>query len=148
MSDQTSQAEKGVGVVLYTTVPVNLFRMGNASGPRLDNIRDWDVPIELVGTGSTAVKMVKADGGISTFDGIAKDMVDGKWWCIPATVVLPDTINVVKDKMNPKTGITHYSIRPARYMTLLEFADGLRMLAAKATPMFTVGRYHAATSNK
>ena len=29
---------KSSGLFLYTTVPVNLFRMGNASGPRLDRV--------------------------------------------------------------------------------------------------------------
>ena len=28
---------------LFTNVPVDLFRMGNASGPRLDNVRPQDV---------------------------------------------------------------------------------------------------------
>jgi hypothetical protein len=128
---------KSSGLVLYTTVPVNLFRMGNASGPRLDNVRDQDVPSETVGEGKAAVRMVRPDGGISTFDGIDKSLADRKWWCIPADIMLPDTIRLVRDKRNPKTGLTHYSIRPARYMTMLEFADGLKAQATKAKLVFT-----------
>ena len=136
----------GLPAALFTVVPVDLFRMGNASGPRLDNIRPEDVPIEIVGAGASAVRMVRPDGGISTFDGIDPRMADRKWWCIPASAVLPDSLRLKRDTRNPVNGLTHYSIRPARYMTLLEFADGLRILAAKATLVFLPpGAKHAAS---
>jgi hypothetical protein len=123
---------------LYTTVPVDLFRMGNASGPRLDNIRPEDIEIEIVGTGDSAVRMVRPDGGISTFDGIDPRKLNRKWWCIPVATVLPSTGCVKRDNRNPLNGLTHYSLRPTRYMTLLEFADGLRAVATKATLVFTI----------
>lgn len=123
---------------LFTTVPVDLFRMGNASGPRLDNVRPRDVVFEEVTLGDgSVVKMVKPEGGISTFDAINPRM-PGKWWRIPSGTQLPDTIRVVRDQTVSGTTITHYSLRPARYMTLLEFVTGLQSLATKAVPMFTV----------
>lgn len=131
-----SSSPAPIGVALYTTVPVNLFRLGNASGPRLDNIRPQDVPTYEVGTGENAVKHVKPDGGISTFDGMDKTR-PGKWWCIPANVVLPDTVRITKDHKT-REGLTHYSLRPSRVMALLTFAEGLRAIAEKAVPMFTV----------
>ena len=124
--------------VLFTNVPVDLFRMGNASGPRLDNVRDTDVPFEEIRVGDGhIVRMVKPDGGISTFDAI-NPRLPGKWWRIPAGTMLPDTIRVVRDQRDPRTRITHYSLRPTRYMTLLQFVSGLQELATKAQPMFTV----------
>ena len=83
------------------------------------------------------LRMVHPRGGISTFDGINPKR-PGKWWRIPADTVLPDTIRVVRDQRDPLTQLTHYSLRPARYMTLLEFVSGLQALALKAVPMFTL----------
>ena len=40
------------------------------------------------------------------------------------------------DRRNLMTKIAHYSLRPARYITLLEFAESLRELAQHAQPMF------------
>ena len=123
---------------LFTTVPVDLFRSGNSSSPRLDNIRAQDVPIEDMRFSTGEVKrMVRPDGGISTFDGyVAKPGV--KWWKIPKGTKLPETIRVVKDHYNKAMRATHYSLRPARLMTLLEFSEGLRELAKSAVPMFTL----------
>jgi hypothetical protein len=81
--------------------------------------------------------MVHPRGGISTFDRVVPKR-PGKWWRIPADTVLPDTIRVVQDQRDPFTLITHYSLRPTRYMTLLQFVSGLQMLAQKAMPMFTL----------
>lgn len=126
-------AGDSLSIGLYTIVPLDLFRMGNASGPRLDNIRPEDVPIEVVGSGAAATKMVRPEGGISTFDGIDRSKLDRKWWCIPGKTPLPETLRITRDHYNPRNGLTHYSLRPARYMTLLEFADGLKVISAKAT---------------
>jgi hypothetical protein len=123
---------------LFTNVPVDLFRMGNASGPRLDNVRPQDVDFmdENLPNGEV-VRMVHPRGGISTFDGV-NPRLPGKWWRIPAGTMLPDSIRIVRDQHVPGTQLTHYSLRPARYMTLLEFVGGLQNLATKALPMFTV----------
>jgi len=123
---------------MFTNVPVDLFRMGNASGPRLDNVRPQDVDFvdEKLANGQV-VRMVHPRGGRSTFDGV-NPRLPGKWWRIPAGTMLPDTIRVIRDQRDPRTQITHYSLRPARYMTLLEFVGGLQVLAMKAMPMFTV----------
>jgi hypothetical protein len=132
---------------LYTSVPLDLFRMGNASGPQLNKIRPEDVPTETVGEGPAAVVMVRAEGGISTFDGIDQTKLNRKWWCIPAGTLLPETLVIKKDNLNRRNGLTHYSIRPARYMTLLEFANGLRTLSSKATLVFTKPVSHAKSSH-
>lgn len=123
---------------LFTSVPVDLFRLGNSAGPRLDNIRPQDVDTEDVTLPSgEIVRMVHPRGGISTFDGINRRM-PGKWWRIPSGTVLPDTIRVVRDQTDPRSGITHFSIRPTNTMSLLTFVAGLQALALHAQPMFTV----------
>jgi hypothetical protein len=123
---------------LFTNVPVDLFRMGNASGPRLENVRPQDVDFEdLTLPNGQVMRMVHPRGGISTFDGINPKR-PGKWWRIPSGTVLPDAIRVVRDLRDPLAGLTHYSLRPTRYMTLLEFVAGLQILAVKAEPMFNL----------
>lgn len=123
---------------LFTTIPVELFRKGNTAGPRLDNIRPSavDVVEETMPNGET-IRMVHPRGGISTFDGINRRL-PGKWWRIPAGTAVPDSIRVVRDRRDPVSQLTHYSLRPTRYMTLLEFVSGLQNLALKALPMFTM----------
>ena len=123
---------------LFTTIPVDVFRLGNSAGPRIDNVRPQDVDTEdlKLANGET-IRMVHPRGGISTFDGINRRL-PGKWWRIPAGTMLPDTIRVVRDQRDPVTQLTHYSLRPTYYMTLLTFVAGLRMLAVKAVPMFSV----------
>ena len=123
---------------LFTNVPVDLFRMGNAAGPRLDNVRPQDVDfVEERLPNGQVVRMVQPRGGISTFDGIDPRR-PGKWWRIPGGTLLPETIRVVRDLRDPRTRLTHYSLRPARYMTLLEFVGELQALAMKAVPMFSL----------
>jgi Tse2 ADP-ribosyltransferase toxins len=123
---------------MFTNVPVDLFRIGNASGPRLDNVRPQDVDIvdEKLPSGQV-IRMVHPRGGISTFNGINRRL-PGKWWRIPAGTTLPDTIRVVRDQRDPLTQLTHHSLRPTHYMTLLKFVGGLQILAMKAVHMFTV----------
>jgi hypothetical protein len=136
MSDHQDQSTGGgTPTELFTTVPVDLFRMGNASGPRLDNIREQDVPITTVRVGDQDVEMVSPEGGISTFDDYRAK--PGKWWKIPSGVTLPQTIRIVKDGYNRQMRAWHYSVRPAYLMPKLTFAEGLRSLANHAMPMFT-----------
>lgn len=124
---------------LFTSAPLDLFRLGNASGPKLalENIRPRDVNIKQVEfDGGKAVNMVDPVGGLSTFDAINPGLKGTKWWRIPKGTQMPDTIRVVKDRTDPKTGITHYSLRPARLMTLLEYAEGLKELSKSAEKCF------------
>jgi hypothetical protein len=132
-----TQSGNVVPATLFTTVPIDLFRMGNAGGPRLDRVRlGKDVGFKDVVLPSGVTKrMVSPDGGVSTFD--AKNpTLTGVWWKIPAGVRLPETIRVTKDHgaWNQAAGcrITHYSFRPSRVMTIEEYAEGLRDVATSA----------------
>ena len=81
--------------------------------------------------------MVEPVGGLSTFDAINPRLRGTKWYRIPKGTPMPDTIRVVKDHTDPRSGITHYFLRPARLMTLLEYAEGLKELSKSAVECFT-----------
>lgn len=92
----------------------------------------WDVQlVEVRFSSGETMEMVPVEGGMSTFDG-RNPRLKGQWWKIPAGTRLPDTIQVCKDETDRRSGITHYSLRPTRLMTLLVYAEGLRELAKSA----------------
>lgn len=132
-SSSNSQTE----TVMFTPAPLDLFRMGNASGPRLDNVRlgkDVDYISRKDDHGQEA-RFVLPTGGLSTFDGIDTDMAKAKWWKIAAGTAVPDTIRIVRDtrkKLKSNTYITHYSLRPAFEMTLETYVHWLNELAKSA----------------
>ncbi len=98
-------------------IDVDLYRSGNASSPRLDNVRDKDiVKFKDVATGLTRVKGMS--GGISTF---TAPKPENNWWWIKAGTVVPASLVVTRDHTDPKTNITHYTIRPASDILLTEY---------------------------
>ncbi len=134
-SSAAAEAPSTVTPNLFTLVPVNLFRAGNAGGPRLDNVREQDIQTAEVTIGGKSVIVVKPKtGGISTFDN--STYMKGKVWKIPAGVKLPATIMIIKDHFNKQVQATHYSISPAYEMPLETYILGLQELAKSAEPMF------------
>jgi hypothetical protein len=120
----------------FSRMPVDLFRLGNAQGPRLDNVRSRDVEfVEETMPNGVARVMVKPLGGISTFDRINPRLRGSNWWRLPAGTVIPPALLVTFDRRDPQTGIAHYLIRPISYMSLAEFLDALRALARAAKPV-------------
>lgn len=87
----------------------DLFRLGNASNARMDNVRDKDVTI----TEKDGEKWVKAkEGGISTFSvSSGKD----KEWKAPAGATYPADVYVYNDRGN------HWSWAPNKDMKLSDF---------------------------
>jgi hypothetical protein len=137
-SSPTPSASSSSNIVtenLFTSVPVNLFRGGNAGSPKLDHLRDKDIEtVEEDVLGKKTIFVLPKTGGISTFDNDAK--MKGKVWKIPSGTKLPATIMVVKDKYNSGMRATHYSISPAYKMTLEAYILGLQELAKSAVPTF------------
>jgi RHS repeat-associated protein len=88
----------------------DLFRMGNASGPRVDHVRlGQDVfPDE---------NNMICEGGISTFEQQTKP---GKWWKLPADAELPEGLQFRNDKPG------HWLIEPSSPISLEGFQDLLR----------------------
>jgi hypothetical protein len=102
------------------TTPVDLYRSGNTTSPRMDNVRTQDITQVTI----SGVVYVKADsGGISTStyaSGLSPTV-----WKIPKGTVFPDTIKLNNDKPG------HYQWEPASQMTLSAFTSLMTALNAK-----------------
>ena len=110
--------------------PEDLFRLGNATSPRLTHIRrpkDIDT-IEING-----ITVVVANGkGISlaTKDRLDKTPIGGWVWKIAKGTTMPMGLKLVNDRLG------HYSICPLSNMPLDEFIGLLSKLAMKCQKVF------------
>lgn len=117
-------------VVDLYLAPEDLFRLGNATDPRLTNIRrpkDIDT-IEING-----LLVVIANGkGISlaTEERISKSPVSGWVWKISKGTHMPQGLRLINDRPG------HYSICPMSNMPLDEFKGLLSKLALKCQKVF------------
>ena len=94
---------------------VDLFRFGNASSPRLDNVRTTD----LSTTQRNGVLWVIRDsGGISMFDG-PKGQTKNVWK-LPRGTQIPAKLHLVNDRDD------HWSLMPAVDLTMEEYQAALR----------------------
>jgi hypothetical protein len=99
------------------TTTVDLFRSGNTTSPKMDNVRtpatnptNADIKTTTIG----GVEYVTTgNGGISTFDSVAK--VSPTVWKLPKGTTYPNTLTLVSD------GNNHWSWRPTSQMTLADF---------------------------
>lgn len=90
---------------MASTVPTDLFRCGNATSPKLANVRPKDVHLD----GNNVV----ADGsGISTFNKEGIKSMYGQIWSIQQGTAIPKDLKVVKDNAR------HYSIAPIQDMPI------------------------------
>jgi hypothetical protein len=71
--------------------PVNLYRMGNATSPRMDWVRPKDIKLyERKGE----LWVASNSGGISTFSVLGR----GKnWWCLNEGIAIPGELRIVND---------------------------------------------------
>jgi hypothetical protein len=106
---------------LYT--PEDLFRVGNAAGPKLDHVRERDITV-IYHKGKNIV--LPDTGGISVFNKIHLRM-RGIWWKCPAGTPYPKELMLVCD--SERKGLRHYSIQPTFPMELREFQAILRKFA-------------------
>lgn len=110
--------------------PEDLFRLGNATSPRLTHIRrpkDIDT-IEING-----ITVVVANGkGISlaTKDRLDKTPIGGWVWKVAKGTTMPMGLKLVNDRLG------HYSICPLSNMPLDEFIGLLSKLAMKCQKVF------------
>ena len=103
-------------------IDIDLYRAGNASSPRLDNVRDRDI-VKFKDSESGLTKVRGMSGRISTFT-VPKP--EANWWCIKAGTPVPPKLVITRDTTDPKTHITHYTIRPESDMLLTEFIAQLQ----------------------
>lgn len=105
---------------------VTLYRNGNASTPRLDNVRDQDVT--YVDPGHTTVQGgVK---GISSFDASAVHagvVISGKnWWTLPPNTPIVAGLTLINDNNPPG----HWGWQPGHDMLKSEFTNLLGLQGA------------------
>jgi RHS repeat-associated protein len=113
----------------YKKLPVDLFRQGNASSPRVDNVRiGKDVNLDENNN--------ICAGGISSFEYRTQP---GKWWNLPKDTELPEGLQVRKDDPNDPY---HWSFEPSRPMTVDEYIQLLQSISAWE-PAFTKVAEHA-----
>jgi hypothetical protein len=100
----------------------DLYRGGNASGPRMDNVR---VPkdIDVDGNGMVYPNMGK---GLSTFDTFNGDK---NWWKLPANYSIPSTICLKNDHGN------HWLWEPAVPMRYTDFVNALGTTSSAWSPV-------------
>jgi hypothetical protein len=98
-------------------IDIDLYRSGNASSPRFDNVRDKDI-VKFKDPKSGLTKVKGMSGGISTF---TAPKPENNWWWIKAGTIVPASLVVTRDHMDPKTNITHYTIRPASDLLLADY---------------------------
>ena len=112
----------------YTELFLDLYRFGNSSSPRLDNIRPMkDARIE----DRNGIKYIIADGnGVSAFSSVAKGKRNT--WKIKRGTPLPPGVRFVEDKRPGHEN--HYMLAPEKTMKLSEFhalMDQIREHAVK-----------------
>lgn len=104
--------------------PVDLFRWGNASSPKLDNVRPTDLGT-FKHDGQDWVE--GKSGGVSLF---SSDAGRPNTWRLPKGTPVPAQLDVYDDGAESRN---HWLIRPAVNMPMAEFQSLLRAFAARFT---------------
>jgi hypothetical protein len=103
--------------------PVALYRQGNASSPRMDNVRpNKDITVyEQQGELWVMLTLEKArlPEGISTFDtpGSGKN-----WWKLEIGTDIPPELELVNDRPG------HWLFQPSRPMPLVQYKEFLHLI--------------------
>ncbi|OZG73791.1 hypothetical protein BTA51_08255 [Hahella sp. CCB-MM4] len=112
----------------YTELFLDLYRFGNSTSPRFDNIRPHKDAMIIDRNG---IKYILADGnGVSAFSSIPSGKKNT--WKLRKGTILPAGVKLVMDKrLNHEN---HYMLAPSHTMKLSEFhalMDKLRECAVK-----------------
>lgn len=119
-----------VRIEAHMKLDIDLYRGGNSSHPRFDNLRPKDiVKWKDKETGETWVE--KESGGISTFD---YPKPEKNWWWIRAGTPVPEGIVVTRDRTDSENGITHYTLRPANDMREADYISSMQELVDVTDP--------------
>ncbi len=95
--------------------PLDLYRQGNASSPRMDNVRTKD--IEIYEQEGQIWVNPSLEGGISTF---AAPRSGKNWWKLEQGTEIPPQLTLVNDYGN------HWLWKPREVMPLEEYKAALR----------------------
>ena len=127
--------------------PIELWRLGVKSSPRIDKVR---IPPRPPGSTIDIQTYVKngqvvaraGTGGVSLFDG-KNPRLDGiHWWRIPANSTIPAELKITKNHKDRITGLTHYRIEPIFDMPMLHFIYLLTIFAKNAKKAFLTSQEH------
>ena len=110
------------------TTPITLYRQGNATSPRMDNVRaNKDVAI-FEESGVIWVLASSSDGrspgGISTF---ANSGIGKNWWRLDAGSEIPNELKLINDHDN------HWLWQPSQVMTIYTYQTALTIIGALFT---------------
>jgi len=97
--------------------PVDLYRMGNATSARMDNVRSKDIEIYEV---DDEWWVAAGSGGISTF---AVQGVGKNWWKLDRNTGIPNELQLVNDYGN------HWSWEPSYTMPITTYKAALRRVS-------------------
>jgi hypothetical protein len=103
---------------------INLYRMGNASGPKMENVRiKYPNPdIECHTDVSGCVWVLAGTGGLSVWD-IPNPGLRGTSWLIPSGTPYSDRLHLWSDEPG------HWLWEPAQDMLLSDFKDDLASIS-------------------
>lgn len=104
---------------------VDLFRAGNRSGPRLDQLRPGEVQVQ---NRNGVDWVIGRSGGASTLD--APLALRGVWYRLPAGTPYDDGVLFLQ---NDYPG--HWSWEPAHDMLRLTYEDALKNVNAEFVPV-------------
>jgi len=113
----------------FYIVPEDVFRLGNATGSRLSNVRLRDVKITKI----HGINVVIANGkGVSIFDkeGINLSPMSGWVWHISKNIPLPKGLMLVQDKKH------HYCVAPTKNMPVDKYKGLLEEMALRAKRIY------------
>jgi hypothetical protein len=107
----------------WNYVPQDLYRSGNSSSPRLDNVRinrgpgnSDDVKTAVM---NGFVYVYPNSGGVSVFS-MPNYTLNSKWWKCPAHIILPSQLILIHDSTS-NTGVKHFTLSPKYVMRLEEY---------------------------
>jgi hypothetical protein len=113
-------------IMALTTV--DLYRSGNSSNARLDNLRNVDVDVYTHGTQNEICVRAANTKGVSTWDSIARLIsLGGRSWHLPANSTYDDT-RLFLWETYPASGKWNWT--PTRDMPGSEFIAALRAVNA------------------
>lgn len=108
--DANSEPVKALIGTVSTQTTVDVFRMGNSSGPKLVTERAPRVGVDIFPDENGMIS--PGQGGSSTFETMNRP---AKWWELPAGTQLPDGLQIRNDTPG------HWLIEPSRSMSIEEF---------------------------
>lgn len=96
--------------------PVDLFRIGNSTSPRMDHVRPQDVSAYEENDQSW---VLPNSGGISTFSSQGRGR---NWWKLDQGTQIPSDLTLVNDHGN------HWAWEPSSIMPIEQYEAALRQV--------------------